>query len=216
MCDPSPGWFIYTKHEPRKAKSPLRWISVDGFWLDFAGKPSEGPSFSLHLGYTTFRPPAPEDNEPVNSLLLKTHDNVSILLFTNNRFDILDLNDAMEAGKKMWKDTIDNKMIGGRYEAAVKDKKSGFLAKGMDVVISEEGLWMQGGKVNETMLTFDKILVVRTSILDGKKGDCAEVTMAKDDGQREMMLQFIDNGEMKQFVATFLFYLIGERAVEGL
>ena len=214
MSQPPPtiGWFVYTPSDAKKAqKTTLRWACVNGFWLEISAKPSEPPLLSIHLGFTDFRPPAPEDNQPVNALMLTTSSfvgNFSMLISTNNRFDILDLNQALADGKRAWQATLAEGLPQTKFESSFKDKKSGFLGgKNVECSLTPEGFKTLKSATDTNFYTFNQISYARPVLFDSRKGECFEILA----DQKEMVFQCHDHNEMKSFITLFLFHLVKAR-----
>ena len=214
------GWYIYTPTDPKKPKPTLRWATVNEFWLEISSKPSEPPLLTIHLGFSDFRPPLPTDNAPVNSLLLTTDSNslvgpFSISLSTNNRFDILELNQALVEGKEYWKRILQDGIPSLTFESSFKDKKSGFLGgKNVECSISTAGFKTQRSATEMTLIQFSQVLFVRPLPYDTRQGACFEMSINKTAQKPDMLFQCHDHAEMKQFLQIFLYLLVKERDVK--
>lgn len=212
------GWYIYTPADQRKTKPTLRWATVNEYWLEISSKPSEAPFLSIHLGFTDFRPPPPEEMNPVNSLIVKTDSffgQFTMLISTNNRFDILDLNKALVDGRNAWKQVLATGLSQTRFESSFRDKKSGFLGgKNVECSISDEGFKTLRSATESTIYKFEQIAYVRPVLFDSRRGECFEISCDKA-GQKEkeglMVFQCHDHQEMKTFITMFLFHLVKKR-----
>lgn len=214
---PAIGWFVYTPTDQKKQKPTLRWASVNEFWLEISAKPNEPPLLSIHLGFTDFRPPPPEENAPVNALVLKTSSVIgqfSMIISTNNRFDILDLNQALADGKRAWQATLGTGLPQLKFESSFKDKKSGFLGgKNVECSLTPEGFQTLKSATEKNFYTFDQIEYARPILFDSRKGECFEIALAHAHGQKDqsMVFQCHDHNEMKTFITLFLYHLVKQR-----
>ncbi|OHT00089.1 hypothetical protein TRFO_08042 [Tritrichomonas foetus] len=214
---PKVGWYIYTPTDPKKPKLTLRWATVNDFWLEISPKPSEPPSLTIHLGFSDFRPPQPQDNAPVNALILTTDANslvgpFSITLSTNNRFDILDLNQALVEGRECWGHLLRDGIPTRTFESSFKDKKSGFLGgKNVECSISPQGFKTLRSATEMTIYQFSQVSFVRPLPYDTRQGACFEMAMERGNQKPEMLFQCHDHAEMKQFMQIFLYLLVKDR-----
>ena len=214
---PKVGWYIYTPSEPKKPKLTLRWATVNNFWLEISSKPSESPLLTIHLGFSDFKPPQPQDNAPVNSLLLTTESDslvgpFSITLSTNNRFDILDLNQALVEGRECWTKILQDGIEPLTFESSFKDKKSGFLGgKNVECSIDPQGFKTNRSPTEKQIYQFSQISYVRPLPFDNRQGACFEMIIDKSSQKPEMLFQCHDHAEMLKFLEIFLFLLVKDR-----
>lgn len=214
-ASPTIGWYIYTPTDPKKSKLTLRWATVNDFWLEISPKPSEPPILTIHLGFTEFYPIQTENNTPVNALQLKTDSIVgsfSIILSTNNRFDILDLNQALVQGKDCWRQLNENGPQLQSLDLVLKDRKSGiFSNKNIECSISDQGFKTQRTPAETAIYTFNQISYVRPVYFDARQGSCFEVSIDLDQQKIELLLQCHNHDEMIKFLLIFTYYLSKSR-----
>lgn len=218
---PIVGWYVYitVPGDSKKAKLPLRWATVNDFWLEISTKPRDPPNLSIHLGLTSFRPPAPESSSDVNALELSTHSFIGsfeIKISTNNRFDILDLNQALVQGKECWRQCLENGIKQTSFESSFKDKKnSSFLGgKNIECSISPEGFKTARTATESSHYGFNQIVFVRPLPFDSRQGACFEMAVNSSKSNKngefqkiEMLYQCHDHDEMKKFLMIFLYHL---------
>jgi hypothetical protein len=220
MSIPCPGWYIYTPRDPKNPKLTLRWVTVTEFWLEVSPKPTEQPLITFHLGFCDIAPPLPEENPkleglPVNRLIVKTRSFLGdfpthFVLATHNRFDILDLNEAMVQGKKAWDRVLNSGMGQRSFEGTFRDKKGGFLSKEVECLLSAEGFRTSRG-AESTTVELRHVVFVRPLPYDTPKRASVEMKVSQPGLKPDLLFQCRDHAEMRTFVAFFLFLLTKQR-----
>ncbi|KAH0791937.1 hypothetical protein GPJ56_004121 [Histomonas meleagridis] len=216
---PLVGWYVYsiTQTDAKKSKQTLRWARVNGFWLEMSSNPKDLPNISIHLGFTNFKP-SMEANGDANALELKTYSfagEFEMKITTNNRFDILDLNQALVQGKECWKQCLENGIKQTSYESSFKDKKNSFLGgKNIECSISPEGFKTSRSATESTQYSFNQILFIRPLPFDSRHGACFEMAVNNGKAKVEMLYQCHDHAEMEKFLMIFLYHLSKQEGLQ--
>jgi hypothetical protein len=215
MSIPTPGWYLYTpaSADTKKQKPALRWVTVSEYWLLIAAKPSESPLLSIHLGFCDFTPALPEQSYPINTLLLRTQGPCGVLavdpfaIYTHNRFDILDLNDALVQGSHRWKEVSEPGAPPAPLASTLKDGKGGlFGSNKLECSLSVEGFKVARSASDSVVYELGQVVTVRPAPFD-KQGSSFELVVNRPGAKPDMLFQCRDPAEMRQFVGTFLLLL---------
>ena len=206
---------MYTPTDLKKSKPKptLRWVTVNEYWLEISSKPLEAPLITIHLGFANFRPPKIDEPYSINSIILSTFGPVNeweIVISTNNRFEILDLNEALVQGQQAWNNLLTNGPPSLTFESSFKDKNSGFLGgRSVECSISKEGFKAMRSQNESTLYTFDNVIYINPVRFDTRQGSCFEMYVKPIKQQRQdLLFQCHDHSEMKQFLTLFFYYLV--------
>ena len=209
------GWYMYTPTDLKKSKPKptLRWVTVKDYWLEISSKPLEAPLITIHLGFVTYRPPNRDEPYSINSLIISTFEPVNeweIVISTNNRFEILDLNEALVQGQKAWNTLLTNGPPSLTFEGNFKDKNSGFLGgRSVECSISQEGFKAMRSQNEITFYTLDNIIYINPVRFDTRQGSCFEMYVKPIKQQRQdLLFQCHDHEEMKQFLTIFYYHFV--------
>jgi hypothetical protein len=204
------SWYMYIPGQSKSGKASLRWATVNEHWLEISAKPNDAPVISIHLGFAVCAPPPQDDPNQKNSLIVTCDPlagGFSIKLWTNIRFDIIDLHSAIIKGQDAWKQLREKGECLQRFEGPLKDKKSGFLGWGsVNCQISSDGLKIKKSSNQISTIEFDKICFVRPVPFDQKQGTCFEVSMSIS-ADSTIIMQCRDQREMKMIVEVLLYHL---------
>jgi hypothetical protein len=206
------GWFLYTVPESKKQKAPLRWVAVADHWLLISAKANEPATLSLHLGFVDFSPASADQNMPPNTLIFRTVSFFGplpgdlLVLYSHNRFDILNLNDAVTQGKRCWDECLARGPPQGSLSSQFVVDKRLLGAKKWAATLGPDGLKMSGSKGPKNF-DFAQIERVRPLLFD--KAPVFEITVGKQ-GNKPDTLPFAcqHQAEMRNWVALFLHFLV--------
>jgi hypothetical protein len=168
---------------------------------------------SIHLGWCDFSPALPEQSYPINTLLLRTQGPCGVLpieplaIYTHNRFDILDFNDALVQGRRRWTEVLESGNAPTSISSTLKDRKGGLLASNrLECSLSAEGFKVVRSATDSVVYELSQIAIVRPAPFD-KQGSSFELVVNRPGGKPEMLFQCRDPAEMRQFVTVFLVLL---------
>ena len=202
------GWFIYVNTDTKKSKPVPRWLSVNGCWLEISQKSSEDPYLIINLGFTDINPLPIEESNGSNALLLTTNSfqgPAEYKLWTNNRFDIVELCDSLMSGKKYWEEIVasDESVLQNNLKFKFI-KKSGLLTKSVDYLFEKDGLKVASKGGIPVTYKWDNIVWSRCN--DNKQMLGIEISL---EGTQKTELQFQchDSNEMKSFLTNILYFL---------
>jgi hypothetical protein len=205
------GWFLYTVTEWKKQKAPLRWVTVVDHWLLISAKANEPALLSLHLGFVEFSPASADQNMPPNTLVFRTLSffgplpGDSLVLYSHNRFDILNLNDAVTLGKHCWDEYLSRGPPQPPLSYQFLMDKKALGAKKWTTTLGPDGLKMSGSKGLKNF-DFAQIERVRPVLFD--KLPTFEITVSKPGNKPETMSFACQNqADMRNWVTVFLYYL---------
>jgi hypothetical protein len=218
------GWYVYTPQDLKKLKLTLRWACVQDYWLVLSTKPNEPPLLTLHLGLCQIRPATAEERAdmklpglPVNTLLVQTDPILGdfpggmIYLATHNRFDILDLDAALQAGKEAWDafSTATRPESELTFNETLKDKKNSFLVtKNVDCSITPQGFHVSGPRPTDISNTeFDQILYLRPLPYESKQGNSIEMKVGQAGPKPDFVLECRDQNEMRRLLMIVYYYV---------
>jgi hypothetical protein len=213
MSIATPGWYLYTpaSADTKKQKPALRWVTVSEYWLLISAKASEAPLLSIHLGFCDFSPALPEQNYPINTLLFRTQGPSGALpvdpfaVYTHNRYDILDFNDALVQGRQRWTEVLESGNSPTSISSTLKDRKGGLLGSNkVECSLSFEGFKVTRSATDTTTYELSQVAYVRPAPFDTKQGSSFELVVNRPGGKPEMLFQCRDPAEMRQFVTIFL------------
>jgi hypothetical protein len=215
------GWYISPPTDLKKQRPTLRWVTVSDYWLLISAKPTEPPLFSVLLGFCDFWPALPNEPFSVNRLLVTTQSFLGtfpcdpLFLSTHNRFDILDLNEALVQGKGVWQQVLSAGLPQTTFPpTSFKDKKSGLLGgKNVECSLSADGFKTVRSATKIINCELSQVTLVRPLPFDSR-GVCFEL-IVRSGAKPEMLFQCHDNTQMRQFVTLFL-YLLSRRSSEQI
>jgi hypothetical protein len=214
------GWYVYTPQDVKKSRLCLRWSSVQDYWLEISTKPSEPPMLTVHLGFCVFSPVKPEERAkfsgmPINTLMVTTtfpygEFPCPLFLGTHNRFDILDLNDALVAGKASWEQYLSqikpDTDLGFREN--LKDKKASLLgAKSLECSILPTGFQTVKSATESTTFDFGNIGYVRPVPFDNRQGLAFEMKLKQGVKPDGLLLECHDHAELRRLLSILYFHL---------
>jgi hypothetical protein len=129
-------------------------------------------------------------------------------IYTHNRFDILDFNDALVQGRRRWTEVLEGGNAPTAISATLKDRKGGILASSkVECAVAVEGFKVTRSANETTLYDLREVSYVRPAPFDTKSGSSFELVVTRPGGKPEMMFQCKDPAEMRQFVTVFLVLL---------
>ena len=207
------GWYMLTPTDlnKQKQKTTLRWVMINDYWLEISSKPGEPPLITIHLNFLKFRPPNNNEPLPINSLILTTNSffgDWELVLSTNNRFEILDLNKALFKGQENWNKLMETGPNQLTFESSFKDKNIGFLGgKNVECNLSIEGFKTIRSQSESNLYLFENIKLIRPVRFDTRQGSCFEMQVIQQNLKPELLFQCHDHLEMKKFLTIFYYFL---------
>ena len=216
------GWFITMPHDQKKqTKTTIRWVTVESWWLKISPKPNEDPIITINLGFCLFTPVKVDDNILSTSIEIKTgciQGNLSLVLLTNSRYELLDLNDALVKGKNEWITFVRRPLNEINIQGSFREKKKSFIgSKMLNCQISPEGFKTSRSTLDSCITYhFNQISCVYPSFFDKFQGTCFDIifknpqNVSKSSQQTEMTLQCHNFQEMIKFITSFQYFLAHE------
>jgi hypothetical protein len=213
------GWHIScSSGDSKKSKSILRWVTVSDCWLLISARPTDSPIHTIHLGFCEVKPAWPDQSPYINSLSITTGSYYGDLpvdpfvLHTQNRYDILDLDEALTQGRKLWDETVASGTIDDTaFRATFKERKSGLLgAKSVDCALTPEAFTSARQGSEPLTIPLGEVTLVRMAPTDSGKGAACEIGVTKVIPAKDLQFQSSDVEQMRRFVKLFL-YLLARR-----
>lgn len=204
---PQVGWFIYVNSDPKKAKPVPKWVTVNGCWLEISQKSSENPYLIINLGFIDIKPLSIDENCGSNGIFVATNSfqgSAAYRLWTNNRFDIIELCDAIQSGQKRWDEiaAADVSVLESNMQFSFS-KKSRLLTKNIELSFDKDGLNVIS-KGSEKQYKWCNI--VNSKCNDNKQTLGIEISL-EGTKKKYMQYQCHDINEVKSFLTDLYYFL---------